>query len=58
MVSGIFWALGIISFVWVVYDLFTQQKKMDNVHKILWAVAAFFFNIITAIVYYFVIKKK
>mgnify|MGYP004008368493 CR=1 FL=1 len=58
MVGGFFWALGIISFVWVIYDLFTQQKRMNNVHKVLWAVGAFAFSILTAIVYYFVVKRK
>ncbi|PIN87980.1 hypothetical protein COV12_00980 [Candidatus Woesearchaeota archaeon CG10_big_fil_rev_8_21_14_0_10_32_24] len=55
--SMLIWVLGIISFLWVVADIIKYQKKMDNMHKILWIVAAFFFNIITAIVYYFVVKK-
>ncbi|MBT3835618.1 hypothetical protein HOD05_03855 [Candidatus Woesearchaeota archaeon] len=51
------WVLGIIAFIWVVADIIKYQKKMDNMHKILWILAAFFFSIITAIVYYFVVKK-
>ncbi|NQV91552.1 PLDc N-terminal domain-containing protein [Candidatus Woesearchaeota archaeon] len=58
MAFGMFiWVLGIIAFLWVVADIIKYQKKMDSMHKILWIVAAFFFSIITAIVYYFVVKK-
>jgi hypothetical protein len=41
----------------VIYDVFSNQKKMKKEHKIIWTIAAIFFNIITAIVYYFVNKK-
>lgn len=53
--------LGIIVLVcavWVIADVWTKQKKMDETHKIIWTVAAIVFSIATAIVYYFIIKKK
>ncbi|WP_258104625.1 PLDc N-terminal domain-containing protein [Marinoscillum sp. MHG1-6] len=51
--------LGIIALlcaIWVIYDVWTKQKKMSDGSKILWTICAVIFNIITAIVYYF--KKK
>lgn len=49
--------IAVICAVWVIYDVFTNQKKMKSEKKILWTVLAILFSIITAIVYYFVVKK-
>lgn len=54
----ILWILIIICAVWVIYDVWTNQKKMPQGTKILWSVGAIVLNIITAIVYYFVVKNK
>lgn len=55
-----FGLLGLIALacaVWVIYDVWTNQKKMDEGHKILWTIAAIVFSLITAIIYYLVAKK-
>lgn len=52
------WLVGVICAVWVIYDVFANQKKMKDMHKVLWVIAAILFSIITAIVYYFVVKSK
>lgn len=57
-ILGILGILGLIAAVWVIYDVFAVQKKMNQNHKIVWTIAAIFFSIITAIVYYFMVKKK
>jgi hypothetical protein len=49
--------IALICAVWVIYDVWTNQKKMKQGHKILWTIAAIVLNILTAIVYYFVKKK-
>jgi len=54
----IWWLIGVACAVWVIYDIVTSQKKMKSEHKLLWIIAAVVFNIITAIVYYIVVKKK
>lgn len=54
----ILWIVAVICAVWVIVDLWTKQKKMEQNHKIVWTVCAIIFSIITAIVYYFVIKSK
>lgn len=56
--GGLFGLVGLIAAVWVIYDVLTQQKRMNQTHKIVWIVCAVLFNIITAIVYYFVVKNK
>lgn len=48
--------IALICAIWVIYDVWINQKKMSFGSKLLWTIFAIFFNIITAIVYYF--KKK
>jgi hypothetical protein len=54
-VWSLLWILGAI---WVIYDVFTQNKKLEESHKIMWVILAVLFGWITAIVYYFVYKHK
>ncbi len=49
--------LALIAFIWVTYDVLANQKKMSGGKKALWIILAFFFSIITAIVYYLVQKR-
>ncbi len=58
MFGGVWWLIGVICAVWVIYDIASFQKKMKKEHKLLWIVAAVVFNVLTAIVYYFVVKRK
>jgi NhaP-type Na+/H+ or K+/H+ antiporter len=53
--------IGLISLVccvWVIYDVWEHQKQMDKSQKILWTVLAVLFNVVTAVVYYLLIKRK
>ena len=53
----IIYIVAIICAVWVIYDVWANQKKMSGGSKLLWTIFVLFFSIITAIVYYFVKKK-
>ena len=57
MFGSLFWIIGVLCAVWVIADVFTNQKRMKIEIKILWTVLAIIFSVITAIVYYFVVKK-
>jgi membrane protein DedA with SNARE-associated domain len=57
MFGWIFWIIGIIAAVWVIVDVLTKQKGMDQTEKIVWVVCAVLFSIITAIVYWFLKKR-
>ncbi|MBW6442349.1 PLDc N-terminal domain-containing protein [Patescibacteria group bacterium] len=50
--------IGLVCAIWVIYDVFANNKKLDTGMKVLWTVLAIFFSIITAIVYYFMYKNK
>ncbi|MCB0569899.1 MAG: PLDc N-terminal domain-containing protein [Phaeodactylibacter sp.] len=59
--SGFNLLIGLISlaaFVWVAYEVWGVNKRISNGTKVIWTVAALFFSIITAIVYYVVEKRK
>ena len=55
---GVWGLLNLAGFIWIIYELVTNQKNMETLHKVLWGIGAFLFGIITAIIYYFVVKKK
>jgi multisubunit Na+/H+ antiporter MnhG subunit len=46
--------IAILCAVWVIYDVFVNNKRLSDGMKVLWVVLAIFFNIITAIIYYLV----
>jgi hypothetical protein len=49
--------IAILCAVWVIYDVWTVNKKLSDLAKIIWTVFAIVLSIITAIVYWFVEKK-
>ena len=49
--------VALICAVWVIYDVWVNSKRKDTGIKVLWTVAAVFFSIITAVVYYFIGRK-
>ncbi|MBW3020439.1 PLDc N-terminal domain-containing protein [Candidatus Woesearchaeota archaeon] len=58
MALGTFlWLIGLVCMVWVIYDVFTKNKKLTTTLKVVWVICAIFFSIITAIVYYIMYKR-
>ena len=56
----IMWIVGIICALWVIYDSWMVNRKLDTLMKIVWTVLAILFSILTAIIYYviyYVLKK-
>ena len=56
--SGIIGIIALICAIWVIYDVLVKNKGLSQVAKIIWIVCAILFSIITAIVYYFIGRKK
>lgn len=50
--------VALICAIWVIYDVFTNNKKLKIEMKVIWTIAALLFSILTAIVYFFVYKMK
>ncbi len=58
MVFGIILEIvAIVAAIWVILDVLLNNKSLSDGMKVLWIVFAVFFNIITAIVYYFIGKN-
>ena len=53
----LWWLLGAVCTVWVIYDVAVHKKRMSPERKLIWIVCAVLFSVLTAIVYYFVEKK-
>ena len=56
--STIFYIVALLCAVWVIYDVLVKNKKLNTTAKVIWIVCAVLFSIITAIVYYFIGRKK
>ncbi|MCX6710294.1 MAG: PLDc N-terminal domain-containing protein [Candidatus Woesearchaeota archaeon] len=54
---GLWGILALVAAIWVIYEAATN-KSLSTGQKALWIILALFFSIITAIVYYLVMKKK
>lgn len=54
----IFWIIALLFAVWVIYDVLVNNKQLSTGMKVVWVICAVLFSILTAIVYYFVGKKK
>ncbi|MCX6750082.1 MAG: PLDc N-terminal domain-containing protein [Candidatus Pacearchaeota archaeon] len=49
--------VAIICAVWVIYDVWTKNKRLSDTAKIVWTVFAILLSILTAIVYWLVGRK-
>ena len=58
MFKDLLYIVGIICAIWVLYDVWAKNKKLNDTGKLVWSIFAIFFNIITAIVYYLRYKSK
>ncbi|TQD24380.1 PLDc N-terminal domain-containing protein [Methanolobus vulcani] len=57
MLEAIWGLIVLISVIWVIYDVVTQNKGLTSVMKVVWILAALIFGILGAIAYYFLGKK-
>lgn len=48
----------LLATIWVIYDVFTNNRRLSTMMKIIWVLAALLFGILGAIAYYFIGKKR
>jgi len=61
MWQSILGIIGVICAIWIIVDVLTKQKQMDNGLKAVWIIVSIIlcvFGILVAIVYYLAVKKK
>jgi ABC-type long-subunit fatty acid transport system fused permease/ATPase subunit len=56
MLETIWGLIVLVSVLWVIYDVFNNQK-LSNAMKAVWVIVVLLFGIFGAIVYYFVGRK-
>ncbi|WP_445476019.1 PLDc N-terminal domain-containing protein [Methanococcoides methylutens] len=57
MLEAIWGLLVLLSVIWVIYDVVTQNKRLSGVMKVVWILVALIFGILGAVVYYFIGRK-
>ncbi|MFP4655277.1 MAG: PLDc N-terminal domain-containing protein [Methanohalobium sp.] len=58
MLDLIWGFIVLISVIWVIYDVLTQNNKLSTVMKVVWIAVALIFGILGAIAYYFLGREK
>jgi len=58
VLEGILGVVALLCAIWVIYDVLVKHKSMKTTTKVIWVVCAVLFSIITAIVYFFIGRKK
>ncbi|ODV49370.1 phospholipase D-like protein [Methanohalophilus euhalobius] len=48
----------LLATIWVIYDVFTNNRRLSTMMKVIWVVAALLFGVLGAIAYYFIGKKR
>ena len=54
----LWWSVGLLAVVWVIYDVLTKQKAMPDIEKLIWVLVAFFLGWIGAVIYYLIVKRE
>jgi hypothetical protein len=58
VVENIWGIIVLISVIWVIYDLFTYNRAMSTLKKILWIIIVFLLGIIGVILYYLIGRRR
>jgi len=56
--AGIGGAIAFFGMIWVIYEVWAINKNLTTGYKVLWTVAALLANVLTAILYYFIVKRE
>lgn len=57
-IMGIASTLSLIATIWVIYDVWANNKGLTTGVKVIWTIVAFLFGIIGAAAYYFLGRNK
>ncbi len=51
--ENLLYVIGLICAVFVIFQVWAKQPTMGAGEKVVWTIAAIFFSVLTAIIYYF-----
>lgn len=49
---------ALFAIVWLIVDVWDKQNGLTMLHKVSWTFVALLFNILAAVVYYYLVKRK
>lgn len=55
---GLGGTIGLICMIWVLYEVWAVNRSLQTGEKVIWSIAAVCLNVVTALIYYFVVKRK
>jgi len=58
VVETIWGLIVLLSVIWVIYDLFTYNRAMSTLKKILWIIIVLILGIIGVILYYLIGRRR
>lgn len=58
LLTNIWGLIALVSFIWVLYDVLTRNKGLNDMMKIMWIVVALIFGVLGAILYYFIGRRR
>lgn len=57
-IAGVGGAIALFCTIWVIYEVWAVNKNLTTGYKVIWTLGAFFFSILSAILYYFMVKRE
>jgi len=53
-IGGMLGLIALLCAIWVIYDVFTNNRGLSDGMKLFWIILAIFFSIITALIYFLI----
>ncbi len=50
--------IALAAAVWVIYDVWTNNRRFSDTEKLIWTIAAIFLSILTALIYFLTQKRS
>jgi len=58
VVETIWGLIVLLSIIWVIYDLFTYNRAMSTLKKVLWIIVVLLLGILGVILYYLIGRRR
>lgn len=58
VVETVWGLIVLLSVIWVIYDLFTYNRAMSTIKKVLWIIIVLVLGIIGVILYYLIGRRR
>jgi membrane protein DedA with SNARE-associated domain len=56
--GGLLGILILAAAIWVIYDVWVNNRRFTDTEKLIWTIAAVVFSLLTAVIYFVTQKRK